>query len=256
MRSDTRICADRQTRFGVGKTRFLPVLLWLTASLCVHATELPLQTQRLTVADEVWSLQVPSGMRLELLTTDLDSPRLMTFLPNGDLLIGSKSGNVYRLAPPYREPQVLVNLPGYPHSLAYRDGELFIARSDGLYRSAYQPGQTSIDRNQLELLAPLPVGGGHSSRSVGVGPDQRVYVSIGISGNCSNEYLDESYPAGNRRGGVLVLDESGPIALCILPAIRLLKGFSDFHPGNLRVCAVPSPVRRRCRVKQPNTACG
>jgi hypothetical protein len=161
-----------------------------------------------------------------------------------------------RLAPPYREPQVLVKLTGYPHSLAYRDGELFIARSDGLYRSAYQPGQRSIDRNQLELLAPLPVGGGHSSRSVGVGPDQRVYVSLGISGNCSNEYLDDSYPAGNRRGGVLVLDESGPMVRCILPVIRLLKGFSDFHPGNLRVCAVPSPVRRRCRVKQPNTACG
>ena len=89
MRSDTTVCADRQTRFGVGKIRFPPVLLWLTACLSVHATELPLQTQRLTVADEVWSLQVPTGMRLELLTTDLDSPRLMTFLPNGDLLIGT-----------------------------------------------------------------------------------------------------------------------------------------------------------------------
>jgi glucose/arabinose dehydrogenase len=170
MCSDTPVCADRQTRFGVRKRRFLPMLLWLTACLSVHATELPLQTQLLTVADDVSSLQVPSGTRLELLTTELDLPRLMTFLPNGDLLIGSKSGNVYRLAPPYREPQVLVKLPGYPHSLAYRDGELFIVHTDGLYRSAYRPGQRSIDQNGLELLAPLPAGGRSFQPQRGRGP--------------------------------------------------------------------------------------
>ena len=222
---------DRQARSRERKSLFLPVLVWLTACLSADAAQLPLQTQRLTVGNEVWNLQVPSGMQLELLTTDLVKPRLMVFLPNSDLLIGSKSGNIYRLAPPYREPQVLVNLPGYPHSLAYRDGELLIARSDGLYRAAYRPGQRRIDRNALKLLAPLPAGGSHSSRSVAVGPDQRVYVSLGISGNCSNEYLDEAYPIGDRRGGVLVLDESGhrlrfkPFA----SGLRNPVGF-DWHP--------------------------
>ena len=41
-----------------------------------------------------------------------------------------------------------------------------------------------------------------------IGPDQRVYLSLGISGNCSNEYLDRRYRFNDRRGGVLVLDES------------------------------------------------
>jgi len=209
----------------------MPVLLWLAVCLSAHAAQLPLHTQRLTVGNEVWNLQVPSGMHLELLTTDLDTPRLLTFLPNSDLLIGSRSGNVYRLTPPYREPQVLVNLPDYPHSLAYRDGELLIARTDGLYRAAYRPGQRRIDRIELELLAPLPAGGGHSSRSVAVGPDQRVYVSLGISGNCSNEYLDESYPVADRRGGVLVLDESGPRVRLksFASGLRNPVGF-DWHP--------------------------
>ena len=44
---------------------------------------------------------MPKGYRLELLTSALDGPRLLTFAPNGDLFIGSKSGKVYRLAPPY-----------------------------------------------------------------------------------------------------------------------------------------------------------
>ncbi len=38
-----------------------------------------------------------------------------------------------------------------------------------------------------------------------VGPDDRVYVSLGIAGNCSDQYLGANYPFQDRRGGVLVL---------------------------------------------------
>jgi len=45
-------------------------------------------------------VSIPAGYRLELLTTALDGPRMLTFAANGELLIGSRSGNIYRLAPP------------------------------------------------------------------------------------------------------------------------------------------------------------
>ena len=57
------------------------------------------QEQRLQVAGETWTLTVPPGMRHEVLTDRLDKPRLLTFLPNGDLLSGSRAGKVYRLRP-------------------------------------------------------------------------------------------------------------------------------------------------------------
>ena len=166
------------------------------------------QSQVLNVDGERWVLGIPSGTQLELLTTELDGPRLTTFLPNGDLLIGSRSGNIYRLTPPYTEPDVLLHLPDYPHSVAYRDGELLIAQTDGLYATPYQPGQAVIDWDDVELVAPLPIGGSHTSRTVAIGPDGRVYVSLGISGNCSEEYISDKYPFDRRRGGVMVLDES------------------------------------------------
>ena len=122
--------------------------------------------------------------------------------------MGSKSGNIYRLPAPYTQPQVLAHVGGYPHSIAFRPGEILIAKTEGVYVAPYQPGQTNIDINTIKLLATLPGGGGHSSRTVAVGPDSRVYTSLGISGNCSDEYLDKSYPFDKRRGGVLVLDES------------------------------------------------
>jgi glucose/arabinose dehydrogenase len=183
-------------------------LLLYCATASAAATGLAMQLQTLTVAGETWTLTVPQDLQLELLTEQLDTPRLMTFLPNRDLIIGSRSGKVYRLAPPYSLPEVLVTLDDYPHSVAYRSGELLIAQTDGLYRAPYQPGQQRIARDAVELYAALPGGGGHNSRTVAIGPDNRIYTSLGISGNCPNEYLDASYRFDDRRGGVLVLDES------------------------------------------------
>jgi glucose/arabinose dehydrogenase len=191
-----------------------------------------LQTQTLRVDGSDWQITLPAGMQLDILTTRLDGPRLMTFLPNGDLLIGSKSGRVYRLAPPYTAPGVLLRLDDYPHSVAWREGELLIARTGGLYRVAYTPGQPAIDPAAVELVAELPSGGGHSSRSVGVGPDGRGYVSLGISGNCPDEYLGRNYPFGDRRGGVYRLEETGerPVLVPLASGLRNPVGF-DWHPA-------------------------
>ena len=214
--------------------RLLTLLLGLMlCDIAVADTAAARQTQRLTVAGEVWLLELPAGMRLELLTDRLEQPRLLTFLPNGDLLSGSRSGKIYRLAPPYTLAEVLVTLDDYPHSIAWRAGELLIARTSGLYRAPYSPGQRSIPRDSVELLLALPGGGGHNSRSVAIGPDGRVYLSLGITGNCSDEYLDESYAYTDRRGGVLVLDESGrqPAWRPYAAGLRNPVGF-DWHPAS------------------------
>jgi glucose/arabinose dehydrogenase len=189
------------------------VLATLMYCIAVAAQASP---QQLTYHEQVLSLdgerrtvQVPKGFELELLTAALDGPRLLTFSANGDLFIGSKSGRVYRLPPPYTSPEVLVTLDGYPHSVAFRKNEILIARTNGLYRAAYHPGQKRVEPDAVTLLAALPGGGGHNSRTVAVGPDGRVYLSLGISHNCSDQYLDDSYPFEDRRGGIMVLQEEG-----------------------------------------------
>jgi glucose/arabinose dehydrogenase len=185
---------------------------WLIPMAAAAGSVLPAlsyQQQPLSIQGRTYSVQVPVGYRLELLTAALAEPRMLQFASNGDLFIGSKSGNVYRLPPPYTDATVLVQLSDYPHSVAFRAGEILIAQNHGLYRAAYQPGQRQIGRHDVQLLASLPGGRGHSSRTVAVGPDGRVYVSLGISGNCSDEYLGPDYDFGRQRGGVLVLDETG-----------------------------------------------
>lgn len=180
------------------------------ASVALAGTE-PLAYEEQTLSlggKQRATARIPKGYQLEFLTV-LDGPRLLTFAPNGDLFVGSRSGNVYRLPPPYKKADVLVKLDDYPHSIAFRKDEILIARTHGLYRAPYKPGQQKIISKDVSLLAALPGGRGHNSRTVGVGPDGRVYLSLGITGNCSDEYLGDPYRADDRRGGVLVLNESG-----------------------------------------------
>jgi glucose/arabinose dehydrogenase len=213
------------------QVRLTVLLACLLPTGAAPAQPIALQPQVLEHRAERWTLQRPANLRLEILTTDLEGPRLMYFMPNGDLLIGSNSGNLYRLPPPYRDPQVLVRLSGYPHSVAYREGELLIARTTGLYAVPYKPGQASIAADDVRLVAALPGGGGHSSRTVAIGPDQRVYVALGISGNCNDEFLGPGYAFTHRRGGVLVLDESGdtPQLKPFATGLRNPVGI-DWHP--------------------------
>jgi len=190
--------------------KFILLLLLCYAPTPAHAgtSTLTYEDQTLTLDGKSRTVRVPKGYSLELLSR-MDEPRMLTFAANGDLFAGSKSGKVYRLPLPYTKPEVLVDLGDYPHSVAFRQGEILIARTDGLYRAPYEPGQSVIAPDAVTLLAALPAGGGHGSRTVGLGPDGRVYASLGIQRNCSDQYLGKGYSFEDQRGGVVVLRESG-----------------------------------------------
>jgi len=194
---------------------------------------LELRPASVVVGGKEKAVRMPAGFVLEVLAEGLRGPRLLTFAENGDLFLGSKGGAVYRVPPPYTRPEVLVELPDYPHSVALREGEILVAQTDGLYRAAYVPGQGEVRRDQVALLASLPAGRGHTSRTVRVGPDGKVYLALGIAGNCSDQYLDESYPFPDRRGGVLVLREEGGRSgwETFASGLRNPVGF-DWQPGS------------------------
>lgn len=217
-------------RIGWGRIVLILGLLGWAGVSAANSETLVYEDQTLQIAGERRTLRIPRGYRVELLTDRLDGPRFMTFASNGDLLIGSRS-KLYRLAPPYTAPEVLATLDDYPHSVALRDGEIFIARTSGLYRAPYRPGQKTITEKSLSLVASLPGGRGHGSRSVAVGPDGRVYVSLGIQGNCSDQYIGAGYEFDDRRGGIVVLREQGekPEWEAFATGLRNPIGFA-WHP--------------------------
>jgi len=212
------------------KHSILSLLFVWAVGVSSASAALPYTTQELQLGKYTFTLTLQEGFEVELLTANLESPRVLHFA--GDrLFIGSRSGNVYWLDPPYTKPQVMVTLDDYPHSVVVHQNTVYIARTSGIYAAPYTASTTSISADDVKLVWKLPGGQGHNSRTLKVGPDQRLYVSLGVSGNCSDEYLDDSYPANARRGGVAVVDpDAEPAVLRSYGSgLRNPVGF-DWHP--------------------------
>jgi glucose/arabinose dehydrogenase len=68
-----------------------------------------------------------------------------------------------------------------PHGLAFHGGYLYVAETGRVVRFPMQGDQPS---GSPEVVVPnLPRGAGHFTRSLGIGPDGKLYVSIGSSCN-------------------------------------------------------------------------
>ena len=198
-----------------------------------HAEPAPLDfiNQAVEIGGVTQIVSLPSGYRLELLTTQLAQPRMLSFGERDELFIGSRSGHIYRLTPPYKTPTTLLRVSGYPHSVIQRDGRLFISRTDSVLSVEYSPGQEKLLAQDVIIYADLPGGGGHNSRTLALGPDDRLYLSLGIQGNCTAQLLDDQVVFKHRRGGVMVLDETSqpPTWKAFASGLRNPVGF-DWHP--------------------------
>ena len=204
----------------------------LTCALitAVAAAELNYRSQPVSVDSNEWSLQVPEGYVLEYLYP-APGARMISFAPNGDMFVGSRRDVVYMSKPPYDEAIDYLELNGYPHSVAVREDKFIVATTDAVLITDYDPEAERLVAGKLELLARLPGGFGHSSRTLKIGPDGSIYVSLGIRGNCSDEFISPKYRFDRRRGGVMRLNEeiSPPTFEAYAVGLRNPVGF-DWHP--------------------------
>ena len=198
--------------------------------------------QKIVLGTNEFTVRIPVGFELEILTTELAGPRVI-HNHEGTLLVGSKSGSVYQLEAPYKEPIQIARLQDYPHSAVVHDGYLYVAHTSGVLRTRWPLSNGAavlpLSNEHFEKVVEVPGGGGHNSRTLKLGPDDRLYLSLGITGNCSDEYLDRTYPWNARRGGMFVLElndekqrESTQATHRLMPyasGLRNPVGF-DWHP--------------------------
>nr|WP_299240558.1 PQQ-dependent sugar dehydrogenase [uncultured Halomonas sp.] len=207
--------------------------LTLIASSSLNAQQNHDGLVRVNVANTDHQLMAPPGTTITKVA-DLAAPRLISLGRDGEMFIGSQAGRVYRLLPPYERGEVLVRFDDYPHSVSQRGEKLFVATTDALLAADYRPGDKPGE-NDFTRIARIPGGGGHSSRTLITGPDERLYVALGIQGNCSNQYIGEDYRFENQRGGIMVLDESGdsPQWQPYVTGLRNPIGLAFDHQGTL-----------------------
>ncbi len=204
---------------------------------------LELQNQVVQVNGYSAVLKVPKGMRLEFVTS-MSGPRFISRGPDNEFIIGSLSSTLYRVPYPYNNKETLVSLDGYFHSTVYRQGKLYAAETAAVWSAPYGGASSELNKSDFTKVVNLPSAtGGHSSRTIIAGPDNKLYIGIGISGNCSDEYLDNSYPFDRRRGGVYLLNDNNslspyasglrnPIGLAFHPQSKILYA-TNAGPDNL-----------------------
>jgi glucose/arabinose dehydrogenase len=207
------------------------ILLIFQNSALFAVQEIVYESQKVKILNTKYNIKLPKSLKLDYLVK-LDKPRIISISKHNEMFIGSKSGYVYRLTAPYKKADKLVKLNNYPHSIVVRGGVIYIAQTNGLYRAPYKTGQKKITHSALSKYISLPGGFGHNSRTVRVGRDNKLYLSLGISGNCSNQYIGEPYLPAQRRGGVIVLNEKDKSKLIwntFASGLRNPVGF-DWHP--------------------------
>jgi glucose/arabinose dehydrogenase len=153
-------------------------------------------------------ITVPAGFTATVFASDLQGARLMAVSPEGVLLVARRPRHEV-IALPDRdkdgraEPEVLLTGLTNAHSLAFKDGYLYIATTPAVMRVKWASGKPS---GAPEKVADLPSSTPslHVTRTINFGPDGRLYVAIGSSCNVCVE-------ADPRRTTIQVINADGTL---------------------------------------------
>lgn len=138
-------------------------------------------------------LKLPAGFRIELVASDLPNARVLHVDAAGHLWLSQPSkGTLTRFelsdeGTVTKREVVFSGLDG-PHGFAFDPDDndiIYIAEEGRVLRSLISK---TTDRTTLMTL---PADGGHSTRTLGVGPDKRLYVTTGSSCNVCREDNDK-----------------------------------------------------------------
>ena len=157
----------------------------------------------------------PAGFEVSLFADELDNPRMIYVLPNGDVLVAESL--------PQQSPSRIVLLrdtaktgkPAVRQSFLRRlnmafgmalIGNLFyVGNTDGIVVFPYRAGDTQIKRRP-ETILDLPAGG-HYTRNLLADPSgKKIYIAVGSATNVDEQRVDEKDP---RRAAILQVNPDG-----------------------------------------------
>jgi len=131
-------------------------------------------------------LYVQSGFSVNLFATGLSGVRNLVLGPGGAVYATlSDGGAIVRLVDANVDgvaeaPTTVLTGLNYPFGLAFRGDTMYFAEMTAVKR--LDPGATT----PVTLVPNLP-GGGHATRTLVIGPDNRMYLAVGSSCNVCND---------------------------------------------------------------------
>ena len=174
--------------------------------------------------------QLAPGFGLSLYANELDNVRWLHPTPTGDLLASRpRSGDVILIASDAdgdgRSDGTFPLLEDLnrPQGLELFDGWLYVAETDAIGRIRYDAASRSVSGDFERIVTGIPSGGNHWGRTIGIGPDGFLYLSIGSSCNvCTRD--------AKSRAAMYRYRPDGTGAELVAHGLRNSVGF-DWQPG-------------------------
>ena len=174
-------------------------------------------------------LKLPPGFAVQEWATGIPNARMLYVTQAGDLLVTSPRSGEIRLierdANRDGSPdgiRLLLKGLDRPHGLDWHNGWLYIGEGDAISRVRFDPKDRLITGSPERIISDLPNGGNHWTKTVRVGPDDKLYVSIGSSCNvCEEEDV--------RRATMMRFELDGSKGEIVASGLRNSVDF-DWHP--------------------------
>jgi glucose/arabinose dehydrogenase len=173
-------------------------------------------------------LKLPEGFNISIFADSLKGPRLMAANPQGILHVTlTRAGMVMAL--PDKDNNGVADIKvtvatglHNPHGIVFYRGYVYIAETGRVLRFKQDPDSLEfIDKKVIVKQLPTK-GGGHFTRTLALGPDGKLYLSIGSSCNLCEE--DD-----RRRAAVMRFNPDGSGQEIFAEGLRNTVGLA-FHP--------------------------
>ncbi len=130
--------------------------------------------------------QLPPGFKMELYAQGLRTPRFVSFSPEGDLYVAEfgQIDNAIKVLPDRnhdgRPDRVVTFASGLyaPNNVAFYNGAVYVGEPGRIWRLVDTDGDLVADQRSV-VVDGLPADGRHRTRTVGFGPDGKMYINIG-----------------------------------------------------------------------------
>jgi glucose/arabinose dehydrogenase len=157
----------------------------------------------------------PAEFQVNLFAADLDNPRMIYVLPNGDVLVaeslrqdGESRILLFRDTnkdgkPDRREP--FLRRLNMAFGMTLVGNRFYVGNTNGIVVFPYSSGDTRIRRSPEKILD-LPSGGHYTRNIVADAKGEKLYIAVGSATNVDEQRVDEKDP---RRAAILQVNRDG-----------------------------------------------